>query len=352
MHILNFPLISAGFIACTLSSALHAETPQKNPSPLAPAQLIEFTYQIDLGKLSKQDLPLRMAVPLAPSNDQQLILSRELQASESEIFKNLKIEKEKIYGNEYALINIDKELADSTRITVKYRVLRKLQTVGDWKSASQQEYKSSETLEFANFLRADRRVPIEGELIQKVKKDIPNLGQHPIEKSKAIYDYVVNTMEYKKVGTGWGNGDTYWACSAKYGNCTDFHALLSSLTRSEGIPSKFSIGFPIPSDKLEGDIPGYHCWLELYLPQLAWTPVDASEAKKHLDQRELFFGTHPADRILFSTGRDLKLPGFPNREINFFIYPELELAGKPVKDFAKTKFSFKIVSEKTWATAI
>ena len=37
---------------------------------------------------------------------------------------------------------------------------------------------------------------------------------------QAIYDWVVDNVEYKKVGSGWGNGDTFWACSERYGNCT------------------------------------------------------------------------------------------------------------------------------------
>ena len=33
-------------------------------------------------------------------------------------------------------------------------------------------------------------------------------------------------MRYDKSGIGWGRGDALYACDAKRGNCTDFHALL------------------------------------------------------------------------------------------------------------------------------
>ena len=67
-------------------------------------------------------------------------------------------------------------------------------------------------------------------------------------------------MKYSKEGKGWGRGDSDWACDSKFGNCTDFHSLFISLARSQKIPAKFEIGFPLPDKRGAGDIPGYHCW--------------------------------------------------------------------------------------------
>ncbi len=129
------------------------------------------------------------------------------------------------------------------------------------------------------------------------------------KKARAIYDWVVEHMEYKKVGSGWGNGDTFWACSQRYGNCTDFHALVISLARTEGIPARFEIGFPVPED------------------------------------RELFYGTQPADRIHFTTGRDLTLgPDHRGPPLNFFIYPRVEIDGQPQEAPIETRFRYRNVS--------
>ena len=51
-------------------------------------------------------------------------------------------------------------------------------------------------------------------------------------------------------------GDATWACESKRGNCTDFHSVLIGMMRSSGIPARFEIGFPLPENKNEGDIPG------------------------------------------------------------------------------------------------
>ncbi|HIF94017.1 MAG TPA: transglutaminase domain-containing protein [Myxococcales bacterium] len=73
----------------------------------------------------------------------------------------------------------------------------------------------------------------------------------------------------------------------RFGNCTDFHALFISFARSEGMP--------IPNSRRMGKIDGDHCWAEFYLPETGWIPIDASEAFKHSDKKDFFFGTHSGE---------------------------------------------------------
>ena len=191
-------------------------------------------------------------------------------------------------------------------------------------------------------------MPVGQEILQPILEEIHASRENdsPAATARAIYDWVVDNVEYKKVGSGWGNGDTYWACSERYGNCTDFHALFISLARSEGIPARFEIGFPVPLDRPAGTIGGYHCWVQFYLPDQGWVPIDASEAAKHPEQRELLFGTHPADRIHFTTGRDLVFtPGSAAMPLNYFIYPYVEVGGKPWRVDLETSFSYREVSQ-------
>jgi len=75
-----------------------------------------------------------------------------------------------------------------------------------------------------------------------------------LDKARAIYDYVFTTMRYDKTGTGWGHGDVLYACDAKKGNCTDFHSLFIAMARSQGIPARFEIGFPLPPDKHSAEL--------------------------------------------------------------------------------------------------
>jgi len=98
------------------------------------------------------------------------------------------------------------------------------------------------------------------------------------------------------------------------------------MLRSQGIPARFLIGFPIP-DADEGAIPGYHCWAEFHDEKRGWLPIDASEAKKK-GMADAYFGTIPNDRIEFTAGRDIVLsPPQRGEPLNYFVYPYAEAEG-------------------------
>ena len=119
-----------------------------------------------------------------------------------------------------------------------------------------------------------------------------------------------------------------FACDSRHGNCTDFHAYFTALARADRhIPARFAIGAAIPANRDDGGVDGYHCWVEFYALE-KWWPVDISEADKYSALSTYYFGHHPANRIEFSRGRDLKFePGPKSGAINFFAYPVLEIDG-------------------------
>ncbi len=79
-----------------------------------------------------------------------------------------------------------------------------------------------------------------------------------------------------------------------------------------------------------------------YLPETGWLPIDASEAFKHPEKRELFFGTNPANRIHFTTGRDLRLgEDHRDRPLNYFIYPHVEVDGRRYEGPVENTFSYE-----------
>ncbi|MFQ5720378.1 MAG: transglutaminase-like domain-containing protein [Acidobacteriota bacterium] len=198
------------------------------------------------------------------------------------------------------------------------------------------------TLPTAVWLQPDRRVPLDATIRGWAKETVA--GQTTsLGKARAIYDYVVDNLSYDKTGTGWGQGDIYWACDARRGNCTDFHAIFIGYARAVGIPARFEIGFPLPADRGQGQIGGYHCWTEFNVEGEGWIPVDASEANKHPERREYFFGAHDENRVLFTIGRDLVLPGMQDAPLNFFIYPYVEVDGAAFSHVER-QFSYQDVS--------
>ena len=188
-------------------------------------------------------------------------------------------------------------------------------------------------------LEPDALVPVTGlpaDLAVKVSENKSNA----LEKARAIYDYVFSTLRYDKTGTGWGRGDVLYACDAKKGNCTDFHSLFIAMARSQGIPARFEIGFPLPPDKHSAEIAGYHCWSDFYIDGRGWIPVDISEAWKHPEKKDYFFGSHDVNRVQFTMGRDLHLsPAQAGKPLNYFVYPYVEVDGREYPNVS-TEFSF------------
>ena len=164
---------------------------------------------------------------------------------------------------------------------------------------------------------------------------------HPLGQAKALYDNIVATVSYDKSGAGWGRGDALYACSARTGNCTDFHSLFIAEARSLGIPARFVMGFPVPDEGDTGTIGGYHCWAEFYVKEFGWVPIDASEAHKQPDKRQALFGGLDADRVAVTIGRDISIPGTDGELLNYVIYPYVEVDGKR-HDHVTTRFSYTV----------
>lgn len=241
------------------------------------------------------------------------------------------IETEPDFGNEVLHFAVTSPQSSSLEIVMRARVGRQEWRTSGYESsggAANGEVEPTARPEIAKWLEPDELVPL-SERIRNLAVEITEGEETDLEKARAIYDYVVETMSYNKEGTGWGRGDIYWACDAKRGNCTDFHALFTGLMRATGIPAKFAIGFPVPPERGSGEIGGYHCWSEFYLDGFGWVPVDASEAAKHPDKKEYFFGAHDENRVEFTEGRDLELrPRQDSDPINFFVYPHVEIDGE------------------------
>jgi len=255
------------------------------------------------------------------------------------------------YGNEAFYAEAGKADKAEYKFSVDYDVVRREHTVlVDGKPVPGLKPAKAPKAELARFVEADRLVPVTG-LPAQLAVDETRGATTPLEKARDIYEYVFRTMKYDKSGAGWGHGDTLWACDSKRGNCTDFHSVFMSMARSQKIPARFQIGFPLPADKTSADIAGYHCWAEFYTDSTGWVPIDISEAWKHQEKHQYFFGAHDANRVQFTQGRDLTLsPRQDGQPLNYFVYPYVEVAGKEFSNVS-IAFSFQEAGAHTAALA-
>jgi transglutaminase-like putative cysteine protease len=249
----------------------------------------------------------------------------------------LKKTRESKYGNEIYFAETVPTFQADLHLGVAYDVIRHERiTMLEAPHLTPAALSSKEKMED---LQPDALVPITG-LPADLAIKVTQGKTQPLDKARAIYDYVFTTLKYDKTGTGWGRGDVLYACDAKKGNCTDFHSLFIAMARSQGIPARFEIGFPLPPDKHSAEIAGYHCWSDFYIDRKGWIPVDISEAWKHPEKRDYFFGSHDVNRVQFSMGRDLRLnPPQDGKPLNYFVYPYVEVDGQEYSNVSLA-FSF------------
>jgi transglutaminase-like putative cysteine protease len=298
------------------------------------ARTFVFTYLTKIPSLPADAKVSRIWIPLPQSDSYQTIGDLKIQSPVP-----YTTHRDSEYGNEYAYLEVPvNRVAGPAEVRLTFQATRREHRVALGPN-SMAASKRAEAGELRRFLQPDRRVPLAGTIAELSAQQTQGI-QDPLAKGRAIYEYVIATMRYDKSGTGWGNGDALWACTTKRGNCTDFHSLFIGMMRAAGIPARFEIGFPLPTDQHAGTIPGYHCWAQFYVEPYGWIPVDASEAWKHPEKKDYFFGAHDDDRVQFSVGRDIRLnPPQQGEPLNYFIYPYAEVDGKPLA--LESKFSFQ-----------
>lgn len=281
-----------------------------------------FNYEVELPKLKESS---EIWLPLAQSDSFQKIQILSINAPVKHRVLNEDSNKNSILH----LKLLSKHSHE--KIIIKYQVERLEKSAYSDVHFNRRKYLKSTALNPVG----DRFEIISSTVIESKKADTP------LMKARALYDYIIDNMRYAKEGI-YGTGDANYACDSKSGNCTEFHSFFISLARSAGIPSRFAVGASIPSERNEGGIDGYHCWAEFYA-EGKWWPVDISEANKYTPLATYYFGHHPANRIEFSRGRDLRPEPLPQSgPINFLAYPILEIGGKT--SYAKTTFSFERIT--------
>jgi len=328
MHITRRALL--GSMACLVAHNSQAA------SDSARERSFELEYESALTGIPKTD-HLRLWMPVAHADEFQRVELLHVEVPEPYFIET--------GANGNRILHIGKATADADRLAVKlrYRVTRRERVVRTTPVALETTSLTAE--EHARYLRPDRLVPLDDTIRKWAREVVDGAGAGTdLEKARAIYNHVVATVKYDKTGKGWGRGDIYYACETRRGNCTDFHAIFIGYARAVGVPARFTIGFPVPAQRGEGRIAGYHCWAEFFAAGNGWVPVDASEAAKDPSRREYFFGALDENRVEFSRGRDLVLnPPQQGEPLNYFIFPYAEIDGKPQSEI-ETAVSYRDIA--------
>ena len=219
--------------------------------------------------------------------------------------------------------------------------------------------------EAARYLRASPSMPTDG-IVAERAAEITRGAHTPLQKSHAIYDWIVdNTFRDPKV-KGCGRGDIRYMLESGDlgGKCADLNSLFVGLARASGVAAREVYGIRVADSAQfqsmgkSGDISkAQHCRAEFYLPGTGWVPVDPADVRKAVLEeklplndpritalRERLFGYWEMNWVGFNRARDF-VPQPPAREpLKFFMYPHAETAKDASDDLDPPSFRYRIQS--------
>src|SRR5438874_7238155 len=236
------------FPACQLGAQGTSNAQKFSP----PSRTFRFTYNFTVKDIPSGAKRVRVWIPVAQTDRHQTVRVLAVKAP-----VKTRMTQEPEYGNRMLYAEIQNSIPSKEEFTLQYEIKRREYTRGGYAQLKRADQKP--TLVSASMKRLvapDNLIPTDGR-IKTLAGEITGSQSGTVAKAKAAYDYLFTNMRYDKTGSGWGRGDAVWAGDSKRGNCTDFHSPFIGM--ADGIPARFDIGFPLPENKDQGDIAGYHC---------------------------------------------------------------------------------------------
>jgi transglutaminase-like putative cysteine protease len=223
-----------------------------------------------------------------------------------------------------------------------------------------------------NYFRQPSKLIRTDGIVATTSKGIVMGLKSDVDKSKAIYEWIVdNTFRDPKVkGCGIGDISTMLQTGYLGGKCADLNALYVGLARAAGLPARDVYGVRVANSaefKSLGradDITGaQHCRAEVFLTGYGWLPVDPADVRKVVLEENLpgeqlplddpkvkkvrakLFGAWEMNWLPYNYAHDLKLPSSNGPEIGFFMYPQSETANGRKDSLDPKNFTYTIKSK-------
>jgi len=224
--------------------------------------------------------------------------------------------------------------------------------------------------EMALYTRPTSHIPTDGIVRATANRILPMASSNPIERARAIYDWiVVNTYRDPKV-IGCGTGDIRFMLESGNlgGKCADLNALFVGLARSAGIPARDVYGVRVADSATwkslgkSGDITkAQHCRAEFHDPRFGWIPVDPADVRKVVLEEEkdallpltdgrvdlarrTLFGYWEMNWMAFNTAGDTRLAPETAKALGHFMYPYAETAKGPLDYYDPQNFQYRMTA--------
>jgi transglutaminase-like putative cysteine protease len=219
--------------------------------------------------------------------------------------------------------------------------------------------------ERTEYLRPTASSPTDGIVLRKAQ-EIVGARTAPLDKARAIYDWVVDNCFRRGETRGCGLGNVAFMLESGDfgGKCADINSLFVGLAKAAGLPARDVFGVRVADSAVSkslgksGDITkAQHCRAEVFIDDKGWFPVDPADVRKvvleeqaALDSdkvkalRERLFGHWEMNWVGFNYARDFAMPGQQQAPLGFLMYPYAETAKGGPDSLDPANFAYTIAS--------
>jgi transglutaminase-like putative cysteine protease len=227
-------------------------------------------------------------------------------------------------------------------------------------------YPDASQEELAEYLKPTASSPNTCVVLAKAR-EIVGARTAPLDKARAIYDWIVDNTFRRSETRGCGLGDIAFMLETGDlgGKCADINSLFVGLSRAAGMPARDFFGVRVADSKVtkslgkSGDITkAQHCRAEVYIRDKGWFPVDPADVRKVVLEenvpidsdkvkalRERLFGNWEMNWVGFNYARDFTLPEQKHGPIGFLMYPYAETADSSKDSLDSETFHYTITSK-------
>jgi transglutaminase-like putative cysteine protease len=229
-----------------------------------------------------------------------------------------------------------------------------------------------------HYLRPTKLLPTDGIVKSTADEITTKANAHTdIEKSRAIYEWIVDNTARNPKTRGCGTGDIRFMLETKdlSGKCADLNALYVGLARAAGVPARDVYGIRVAKSNLgykslgantETITKAQHCRAEVHLSGYGWVPVDPADVRKVIleeppgnrpleddmvkQARARLFGSWEMNWMAYNFARDVDLPGSSGKPLGFLMYPQAETNQGRLDCLDPDNFKYEITSREITAT--
>lgn len=149
----------------------------------------------------------------------------------------------------------------------------------------------------AVYLEDNEKYQLDHPTIKAAMKKCVGGEDNPYWIARKIFSYLIENMYYERVG-GWNTAPT--VLERGNGSCSEYSFVYIALCRAAGLPARYVGSVVVRGDDASMDNV-FHRWVEVYLPNYGWIPVDPSGGDNESPRDQADYFGHLSNRFLITT---------------------------------------------------